>query len=111
MNNGFEVVKTSQKFKDYFREEEKETKEDKPDMTDFETFSNNFDKIEKQHRKAGKAMVKGGVSLKFNLFYNRTACSWSHISTISNCMKLKPKNWIEKFFNPLLDWRFYTSVG
>ena len=44
-------------------------------MTDFETFSNNFDKIEKQHRKAGKAMVKGGVSLKFNLFYNRTACS------------------------------------
>ena len=37
-------------------------------MTDFETFSNNFDKIEKQHRKAGKAMVKGGVSLKFNLF-------------------------------------------
>ena len=29
-------------------------------MTDFETFSENFDKIEKQHRKAGKAMVKGG---------------------------------------------------
>ena len=60
--------------KDYFREEEKEAKEDKPDMTDFETFSNNFDKIEKQHRKAGKAMVKGGVSLKLNLFYNQTAC-------------------------------------
>ena len=67
-------------------------KEDKPDMTDFETFSNNFDKIEKQHRKAGKAMVKGGVSLKFKLFYNQTACSCYHISTISNCMKLKPKN-------------------
>ena len=70
----FEVIKTSQKFKDYFREEEKEAKEDKPDMTDFETFSNNFDKIEKQHRKAGKAMVKGGVSLKFNFFCNQTAC-------------------------------------
>ena len=49
---------------DIFREEEKEV-EEKPDMTDFETFSNNFDKIEKQHRKAGKAMVKGGVSLNF----------------------------------------------
>ena len=36
-----------------------EKKEEKPDMADFETFVENFDKIEKQHRKAGKAMVKG----------------------------------------------------
>ena len=42
-----------------FREAEEKV-EEKPDMTDFETFSENFDKIEKQHRKAGKAMVKGG---------------------------------------------------
>ena len=42
-----------------FREAEEKV-EEKPDMTDFETFSQNFDKIEKQHRKAGKAMVKGG---------------------------------------------------
>ena len=49
----------------YFRENEKEEEKEKPDMTDFETFSNNFDKIEKQHRKAGKAMVKGGVSTKY----------------------------------------------
>lgn len=42
------------------KDAEAEKKEDKPDMTDFETFSENFDKIEKQHRKAGKAMVKGG---------------------------------------------------
>ena len=42
------------------KDTEAEEKEAKPDMTDFETFSENFDKIEKQHRKAGKAMVKGG---------------------------------------------------
>ena len=85
----FQVI-PNKKFTDYFREEEKEAKEDKPDMTDFETFSNNFDKIEKQHRKAGKAMVKGGVSLKFNLFYNQTACI-DHISFMLNSMKLIPK--------------------
>lgn len=39
-------------------QEEKE--KNKIDPYDFESFSNNFDKIEKQHRKAGKAMVKNG---------------------------------------------------
>ena len=62
------MIKLKTKIQISFREDEKEAKEDKPDMTDFETFANNFDKIEKQHRKAGKAMVKGGVSLKFNSF-------------------------------------------
>ena len=39
-------------------EEEKE--KNKIDPYDFESFSENFDKIEKQHRKAGKNMVKSG---------------------------------------------------
>lgn len=39
-------------------QEEKE--KNKVDPYDFESFSNNFDKIEKQHRKAGKNMVKNG---------------------------------------------------
>ena len=51
-------------------------------MTDFETFSNNFDKIEKQHRKAGKAMVKGGVSLKFKNAIKLLEIRFSHISPI-----------------------------
>ena len=46
-------------------EEEEKIKEEKPDMTDFETFVDNFDKIEKQHRKAGKNMVKGVCLIKF----------------------------------------------
>lgn len=39
-------------------QEEKESK--KIDPTDFESFSNNFERIEKQHRKAGKKMSKAG---------------------------------------------------
>lgn len=39
-------------------QEEKE--KNKIDPYDFESFSENFDKIEKQHRKAGKNMVKNG---------------------------------------------------
>ena len=39
-------------------QEEKE--KNKVDPYDFESFSENFDKIEKQHRKAGKNMVKSG---------------------------------------------------
>lgn len=38
--------------------EEAEAK--KVDPTDFESFSENFDKIEKQHRKAGKKMTQAG---------------------------------------------------
>lgn len=39
-------------------QEEREAK--KIDPMDFESFSNNFDRIEKQHRKAGKKMSKAG---------------------------------------------------
>ena len=48
-------------------QEEKEAK--KIDPTDFESFSNNFERIEKQHRKAGKKMSKAGSWYFYLMMY------------------------------------------